>query len=587
MIIKKIYVENFGKILKIELSFEKGINEIYKENGWGKSTITAFIKAMLYGMPAKKKGNELNFDRVRYNPWQGGKFGGFLEFEGDKENFRITRYFGNTPEGDFYELRDLKTNTIEDKEQEILGEKLFGLGRESFEVTAFFPQLKFASTTNTQITANLTGVDKFQYDLSNVEQAIKIIDGKIKDLKKDKPKKEEIIQIKREIKQNQELIEEKILKRQEEGAKIKESEKEIGLLQDKIKEKREEINLQKSIYLNKVKIEEQVNEKNVEKGKLLEELNKLKDEKIAQDSTNKKESKPKGKAVLTSIPFVLTAFVMIALIAMHILPIIFAVLGALVLISLYIITLFFVLKKSNEKEDEKEENNYDEIKNLSSKIASVNENLLLLSAQLETLKEIKEPDQSRLEAFLEDEKNKEIEKITLENDSKRIIREIDDLIEINDRKNDELNLLIEREEETTKKIEILLKTKGFLLQAKENVSTRFIVPINEQLKKFLSKFSEVKKDYVVNTEWNVKEQTNYGLKDLEYSSQGLKDIVSFCQRITLINEIYKKEKPVIILDDTFVNLDDKNLKIAKSIVEEISKDFQTIYICCNERCSIK
>lgn len=587
MIIKKIYIENFGKLSKIELSFEKEINEIYKENGWGKSTITAFIKAMLYGMPAKKKGNELNFDRVRYNPWQGGKFGGFLEFEGDKENFRITRYFGNTPEGDFYELRDLKTNKIEDKEQEILGEKLFGLGRESFEVTAFFPQLKFASTTNTQITANLTGVDKFQYDLSNVEQAIKIIDGKIKDVKKDKPKKEDIVQIKREIKQNQELIDEKISKRQDDWAKLKESEKEIGLLQDKIKEKREEINLQKSIYLNKVKIEEQVNEKNVEKGKLLEELNKLKDEKLAQDSTNKKESKPKGKAILTSIPFVMVAFAMIVLIAMHILPIIFAVLGALVLISLYIITLFFVLKKSNEKEDEKEENNYDEIKNLNSKIAYVNENLLLLSAQLETLKEIKEPDQSRLETLLEDEKNKEIEKITLENDSKRIIREIDDLIEINDRKNDELNLLTEREEETIKKIEILSKTKEFLLQAKENVSTRFIVPVNEQLKKFLSKFSEVKKDYVVNTEWNVKEQTNYGLKDLEYSSQGLKDIVSFCQRITLINEIYKKEKPVIILDDTFVNLDDKNLQIAKGIIKEISKDFQTIYICCNERCSIK
>lgn len=587
MIIKKIYIENFGKLSKVEMTFDKGLNEIFKENGWGKSTISAFIKAMFYSMPAKKKGYELNFDRVRYNPWQGGKFGGYLEFESKDGNFRITRFFGNTPEGDFYELTNLKTNTTEDKEQEVLGEKLFGLGRESFEVTAFFPQLQFASTTNAQITANLTGVDKFQYDLSNVNQAIKIIDDKIKDIKKEKPKKEEIAQIKREVKQSQELIDDKISKRQEYGVNLKEIEKEIKTLQDKIKEKKEEINLQKSIYQNKIKIEQQYNEKNAEKGELLEKLNKLKDEQIAQESDKKKTNKQKRKVTLTTIPFVLAAFAIIVLIAMHILPIIFAVLGALGLISLYIIALFFVLKKNNEKEGIQEENNYDEIKNTTVLIASVNEKLLFLGEQLETFKEIKEPDQGQLENLLEEEKNKEIQKITIENDIARLVKDTDDLIEQNDRNNDELNALIENEEEMTKKIEILSKTKEFLFQAKENVSTRFVVPVNDQLKNLLSKFNDVKKDYLINTEWIVKEQTNYGLKDLEYSSQGLKDIVSFCQRITLINEVYKKEKPVIILDDTFVNLDDKNLKIAKSIVEEISKDFQTIYICCNERCNVK
>ena len=128
--------------------------------------------------------------------------------------------------------------------------------------------------------------------------------------------------------------------------------------------------------------------------------------------------------------------------------------------------------------------------------------------------------------------------------------------------------------------------KDYLLSAKENVSKRFIVPVNEKLKEVLSKFNFAGRDYVVDTSWKVKENTNFGTKDFEYSSQGLKDIISFCQRINLIQDVYKKEKPIIILDDTFVNLDDQNLMIAKEIVREISNEYQILYICCNERCMI-
>ena len=57
-------------------------------------------------------------------------------------------------------------------------------------------------------------------------------------------------------------------------------------------------------------------------------------------------------------------------------------------------------------------------------------------------------------------------------------------------------------------------------------------------------------------------------------------------RMYLIKEVFKQEKPFVILDDIFVNLDDENLEKIKPILIEFSKEFQIIYICCNSRCSM-
>ena len=207
MIITKLHIENFGKLHDFDMNFTDGINQIYKENGWGKSSLSIFIKALLYGMPAKARGDSFNYERSRFSPWQGGLYGGFLQIKTANIEYKITRFFGKTPEGDSLEILDLTNNQKLQNLNKEIGEILFGVGRESFEVTAFFPQLKFISSANSQITASLTGADKFQNDLANFNQAIKIIDAKISSLKKEKPKKEDIENLHRHIDENKMVIE--------------------------------------------------------------------------------------------------------------------------------------------------------------------------------------------------------------------------------------------------------------------------------------------------------------------------------------------------------------------------------------------
>ena len=58
MILKRLHIENFGKLSNLDIDFDSSLNQLLKDNGWGKSTLTVFIKAMFYGMSAKTRGED-------------------------------------------------------------------------------------------------------------------------------------------------------------------------------------------------------------------------------------------------------------------------------------------------------------------------------------------------------------------------------------------------------------------------------------------------------------------------------------------------------------------------------------------------
>ena len=77
----------------MELDFSEGFQTITGENGWGKSTMAAFIKAMLYGMEATARRSLLENERRHYQPWQGGAYGGSMEFTAGGKTYRAERTF--------------------------------------------------------------------------------------------------------------------------------------------------------------------------------------------------------------------------------------------------------------------------------------------------------------------------------------------------------------------------------------------------------------------------------------------------------------------------------------------------------------
>ena len=58
-------------------------------------------------------------------------------------------------------------------------------------------------------------------------------------------------------------------------------------------------------------------------------------------------------------------------------------------------------------------------------------------------------------------------------------------------------------------------------------------------------------------------------------------MIGLAARMALLDSMYEGEKPFIIMDDSFVNLDDTNLVGAKKFLDEISKEYQVIYLTCH------
>lgn len=184
MRIHRVQVENFGKLHKFQMELKDGCNVICAANGWGKSTLAAFIKAMFYGLAYTSKRSLENNERKRYLPWQGGPFGGSLEFSTEKKVYRVERFFGAKDKEDTFALYDLDTGLSSEDYSENLGEELFCVDRKAFERSSFFIQQNFSAAINDSLSARLTCVEEEAGDMKNYEKAVASLEEKMKYYKK-------------------------------------------------------------------------------------------------------------------------------------------------------------------------------------------------------------------------------------------------------------------------------------------------------------------------------------------------------------------------------------------------------------------
>lgn len=169
------HIENFGKLSNLNINFNDGINIINEPNGWGKSTMAAFLKAMLYGFDTKKEPGAFEKERKLYRPWQGGAYGGELDFQIDKKKYRISRTFGTTEKTDEFHLYDLDTNLEVDDYSSAIGEEIFDLDRASFKRSIYIAQSDIVTESSDAINAKLGNLAANTNDINNFESAQALI----------------------------------------------------------------------------------------------------------------------------------------------------------------------------------------------------------------------------------------------------------------------------------------------------------------------------------------------------------------------------------------------------------------------------
>ena len=70
-------------------------------------------------------------------------------------------------------------------------------------------------------------------------------------------------------------------------------------------------------------------------------------------------------------------------------------------------------------------------------------------------------------------------------------------------------------------------------------------------------------------------------RDPSLMSEGTKDMISLCRRMAMIDAMYPGEKPFLVLDDPFSNLDDERIKGGMRFLHTASLEYQILYLTCH------
>ena len=230
MIIKELYIENFGKLSKYRKSFTDGLNQFVEENGFGKTTLTVFLKAMFYGFEENRRHSLDENDRKKYTPWQGGAFGGWLSFEVGSKTYRVERTFGSKTADDTFTLYNLDTGTVSADFADPIGEAIFGIDADGFERTVFLSEKNLSGkNTNPTISAKLSDLVGTEGDIGGFDDAIKLLDDRRKFYQK-KGGAGEIADARRDISELEDEI--AVLKAKKEA--LSSTAEQIALLTEKI-----------------------------------------------------------------------------------------------------------------------------------------------------------------------------------------------------------------------------------------------------------------------------------------------------------------------------------------------------------------
>lgn len=167
------HIENFGKFSNQNFDFNDGLNVFCEQNGWGKSTLSAFLKVMFYGFDNERSRDEFENERKRFKPWQGGVYGGSIRFKVNEKVYRLNRTFGAKEAEDEFLLLDAITGLASNDFTKNIGEEIFAIDAASFKKTVFLSQNDCATGTTDSINAKMGNLNDVADDLNCYEEVMK------------------------------------------------------------------------------------------------------------------------------------------------------------------------------------------------------------------------------------------------------------------------------------------------------------------------------------------------------------------------------------------------------------------------------
>ena len=149
----------------------------------------------------------------------------------------------------------------------------------------------------------------------------------------------------------------------------------------------------------------------------------------------------------------------------------------------------------------------------------------------------------------------------------------------------ELSALAEEKKEAEHTLSLIQTTKKILSEAKEALATRYLRDMEVCFDSYRDQLGDTEGDaekskIFFDTDLALSTEKAGERRPVAVLSKGEQDLMSFCARLSLVDAIFTKETPFLLLDDPFVNLDDENYARATHLLDNLSLHFQIIYTVC-------
>ena len=609
MILTECYVENFGTLHQYKYQPQSGMNCEYALNGTGKSTFAVFLRAMFYGMPATRTKKMLDeAERKKYKPWQGGLWGGYICFRCNDHDYKLERTFGERDKDDTFRLLDQFTGMVSNDFSENIGYDLFGVDRNAFMNTIHISEPAMRVKVNDSISARLGNEQNQSEGGVHFNNAINLIDkqfkqyvktggrGSIAILEQELTEKEHLMWEKqkecRSVRKQMADTLQSLEQGQEKNAKNEDVQSKNGLTEEESNRLEWLDDFFSSGLPEKDEIEARKHE--IQKKKALIEERKSK-KTTEQKQLHQRQlfiQRSRRRAVMISGLVTFAIIVLTILLAFSgrannqnhdIQMLALLLIGASFVASIAgaLITWLFYRKFK--------------LSRISPEMVIQEDATKELHELYEKEQQLLELDKNRMEYLFLSEKEDHIKKAQLAaKETKSAIlsqnyqKRVDELTE----QISKLSKDIESSRDELKKLkytaEILQKTKECLEETKTQYSVSYMDGISRYFKKYLSmlqpQWSEIAG---FNVSFDVS-LTEMGIeREIDYFSSGSRDLIWFCQRMSLVESLFDKEKPFLLLDDPFVNLDDSALENTLNLVKKLSEEYQIIYMTCQKNRMVK
>lgn len=122
----------------------------------------------------------------------------------------------------------------------------------------------------------------------------------------------------------------------------------------------------------------------------------------------------------------------------------------------------------------------------------------------------------------------------------------------------------------------------FLKSAERSLRGNFVRPVTQAFERYANLLKSAIGNAVhIDDDFVVTYEGGGSLRPVDHLSGGQRAVVSLCFRLALADSLFGSERPFVILDDPFADLDEEHMARAAALLSSLAADRQIIYFYCN------